>query len=312
MSTVSKSFTAVGVGNSLTLRPGESLSYAVSGTFVGTVQLERLVNSSSAAAVIVAAITAAASGTYRNDTFETQNVRFQCTAFTSGTIVTSVADVTNEKLFSPMPSDWKTPDGVQVFRITEEGIEAREVKGDAQGDADFIGAVNAATGLSCTIRRQGRIAFIDFTFTALSLTVTDAAGSGSSASLKIFDFAEGAVIPLASRQDYTAFAEGAALTGAAGDAAFVMAFGSVAANAGDGALTGTEVDIAPATGTITLSGGTGTGTKMGGATAAPIDGTTTPVDIFLNWSGSAATIDANSTISVTGTATIMVAMLGDD
>jgi len=175
-----------------------------------------------------------------------------------------------------------------------------------------LGAINAATGLTLNVERQGFLYLMTFTLNAVSLTVTDAAGSGSSASLKIFDFVQAAVQPISSRQNYTAFAEGAALTGAAGDAAFVMALGSVAANAGDGALTGTEVDFAPATSTITLSGGTGTGTKMGGATSLAIDGTTTANDIYLNWSGTAATIDANSTISVTGTITLLVALLGDD
>lgn len=170
----------------------------------------------------------------------------------------------------------------------------------------------ASGTVSAVIKRIGNFFSITLTLTAARITVTDAAGSGSSGSLKLLTFAEGAILPLGSRQDYTAFAEGSALTTAAGDAAFVMALGSVAANAGDGALTGTEVDIAPATSTITLSGGTGTGSKMGGATAAPIDGTGTAVDCYLNWSGTAATIDANSTIDVTGTITIVGAYVGDD
>lgn len=170
----------------------------------------------------------------------------------------------------------------------------------------------ASGTVTAVIKRIGHFFSIDFTLTAARITVTDAAGSGSSGSLKIFTFAAGAILPLGSRQDYTAFTEGAALTTAAGDAAFVMALGSVAANAGDGALTGTEVDIAPATATITLSSGAGTGGKMGGATAAPIDGTTTAVDVYLNWSGTAATIDANSTIDVTGTITVVGCFVGDD
>lgn len=152
---------------------------------------------------------------------------------------------------------------------------------------------------------------LDITLSAARITVTDAAGSGSSGSLNLGTFVAGAFNPLGSRQDYTAFAEGSALTGGAGDAAFVMALGSAAANAGDGALTGTEVDIAPATATITLSGGTGTGTKIGGATSA-IDGTATAITIYLNWSGSAATIDANSTIDVTGTISVYFDFIGDD
>lgn len=178
--------------------------------------------------------------------------------------------------------------------------------------ATSVGAINAATGLSVDIRydQSGTFA-LTFTLTSVSITVTDAAGSGSSGSLKIFDFVQGGVRILGSRQDYTAFAEGAALTTAAGDAAFVMALGSVAANAGDGALTGTEVDLAAATSTITLSGGTGAGTKFE-ASSTVLDGTGTAVDMYLNWSGTAATIDANSTISVTGTITVYGAMLGDD
>ncbi len=44
------------------------------------------------------------------------------------------------------------------------------------------------------------------------ITVTDATGSGSSGSLKIFDFVQASVTPLGCRQNYTAFAEGVALT----------------------------------------------------------------------------------------------------
>lgn len=177
---------------------------------------------------------------------------------------------------------------------------------------DQIGSVGLASGLTCDVKWIGdALVRLDFTLAAVSITVTDAAGSGSSGSLKIFDFAPGSIVALACRQDYTAFAEGAALTGAAGDAAFVMALGSVAANAGDGALTGTEVDFGAATSTITLSAGTSTGTKHS-ATAAAFDGTSTPVDLYLNWSGTAATIDANSTISVTGTISVLVALMGDD
>lgn len=186
------------------------------------------------------------------------------------------------------------------------------VQGTASDLATLVGAAPTVSGLSCAIAYGSAGTFrLDFTLTAVSLTVTDAAASGSSASLKIFDFVQAGVVALACRQDYTAFAEGAALTGAAGDAAFVMGLGSAAANAGDAALTGTEVDFGAVTGTITLTGGTGTGTKFS-ATAAALDGTSTAVDLYLNWSGSAASIDANSTISVTGTITVFGALIGDD
>lgn len=177
---------------------------------------------------------------------------------------------------------------------------------------DAVGSITLPSGLALDIKNVGGGIFrLDYTLTAVSITVTDAAGSGSSGSLAIFNFAPGSILAMACRQDYTAFAEGAALTGAAGDAAFVMGLGSVAANAGDGALTGTEVDFGAVTSTITLSAGTGTGTKHS-CTAAIFDGTSTPTVLYLNWSGSAATIDANSTISVTGTISVLSALLGDD
>lgn len=190
---------------------------------------------------------------------------------------------------------------------------------DVLGDNSIpaIGTVNQPTSgtVAVVIRQMGPFFSLTFTLTAARIPVTDAAGSGSSGSLKLFDFAEAGIVPLGCRQNYTAFAEGSALTSGAGDAAFVMGLGSAAADAGDAALTGTEVDFGAVTGTITLSGGTGTGTKFSGAglnSSAGLDGTSTAIDLYLNWSGSAATIDANSTIDVTGTITVVGAFLGDD
>lgn len=151
---------------------------------------------------------------------------------------------------------------------------------------------------------------LTFTFTSANIDVTDAAGSGSSGSFKFFDFNEGVVQCLGSRATWSSFTEGAALTGAANDAAFVIAFGSAAANAGDGALTGTEVNFG-ATTSITLPS-TGINASTMTAAQTPLDGTSTAVDLYLNWSGSAATIDANSTIACTGSYTVAGQFIGDD
>lgn len=188
-----------------------------------------------------------------------------------------------------------------------------ELVNSAAESSLFTQSAQPASG-SVKIKQErfGSFVRLNITLNAARVTVTDAAGSGSSGSLSILTFLQNGIIPLASRQNYTAFAEGSALTGAAGDAVFKIGFGSVAANAGDAALTGTEVDFAPATANITLSGGTGTGGVYGGATATPIDGTGTATELFLNWSGTAATIDANSTIDITGTVTILLGLLGDD
>jgi len=174
-----------------------------------------------------------------------------------------------------------------------------------------VGTLATVAGLSSTIKRDSNIVTLTFTLDAVVMTVTDAGVSGSHAGLKLFDLNEYAVAILGARQNYTAFAEGAALTGAAGDAVFEIGVGSVIiAAAADGALGATNDNIAGDV-NVTLSGGTGVGTLVEGATAV-LDGTTTAVDINLNWSGSAATIDANSTIAVTGTIQVILALLGDD
>lgn len=63
---------------------------------------------------------------------------------------------------------------------------------------------------------------------------------------------------------------------------------------------------------VTNSSGTGVGTAVNGAVTTALNGTATPIDLYLNWSGSAATIDGDSTIDVTGTITVVGAFLGDD
>lgn len=152
-----------------------------------------------------------------------------------------------------------------------------------------------------------------FTLNAARVPVTDAAGSGSYGALKLFDMVEGAWSILGCRQDYTAFAEGSALTGSAGDAAFDIGIGSVAkAAAADGALGGATDDDIGGEIAVTLSGGTATASLIEGAKATAINGTSTASDIVLNWSGSAATIDANSYIDVSGTVTICGMWLDDD
>lgn len=175
------------------------------------------------------------------------------------------------------------------------------------------GAQPASGSITMTINQNGPNLFtMNFVFAAARLTVTDGAASGSSGSLKIFDFKDGVIHMIGSRHNWTAFAEGTALTTAAGDAVHQLAFGSTAATVGDGTLTGTMIDFGGLTGTITNSGGTGTAATKVTTIQTPLDGTATAVDLYVNWSGTAATIDATSTIDITGTYTVLVSFLGDD
>jgi len=167
----------------------------------------------------------------------------------------------------------------------------------------------SGTGVTCSITKSGNIATLNFTLASVAVTFTDAAGSGSSGSIKIFDFANFAILPIGARTNLTLTSD--TTMDVAGDMAGVFALGSAAANAGDGALTGTEVDFA-ATKAFTLSSNTlAVGTNITGVGTA-IDGTATAVDLYFNVSGSAATADANGVLTVSGTITLLVALLGDD
>lgn len=178
-----------------------------------------------------------------------------------------------------------------------------------------IGTVNqpAVGYVECTATKDDNAIRLDFTLSKARISVTDGAGSGSYGSLKLFDFVEGAVSFLGARQDYTAFVEGSALTTAAGDAVFEIGVGTTAiAAAADGTLgNGVNENVGQAV-SVTNSSGTGTGTAVDGAKTTALNGTGTALDLYLNWSGTAATIDASSTIGVTGTISVLFSFLGDD
>lgn len=192
---------------------------------------------------------------------------------------------------------------------------ARLLPGRTRSDLSGIGAVNQPTVgfVDCAVTKDNNAYRLDFTLNKARIPVTDAAGSGSYGSLKLFDFVEGAITFLGTRQDYTAFVEGSALTTAAGDAAFEIGVGTTAiAAAADGTLgNGVNENVGQAV-SVTNSSGTGTGTAVDGAKSTALNGTGTALDLNLNWSGTAATIDASSTIGVTGTISVLLSFLGDD
>lgn len=181
--------------------------------------------------------------------------------------------------------------------------------------ARAIGVQAAAPSAGTVVMVANEVEYPDFhltfTLTGAALPVTDAAGSGSYGSLNLFTFNNAAVATHGCRQDYTAFSEGALLTGAAGDLVFDIGVGSVAiAAAADGALATTSDDIGTETGAITLSGGTATSTGVNAGIC--VDGTTTATKIALNISATAATCDASDDLFVTGTITVAGILLNDD
>lgn len=182
-------------------------------------------------------------------------------------------------------------------------------------DLATIGAVTVpASGTITAVEEQfGPFVRTTFTLAAARISVTDAAGSGSYGTSVLYTLPQCAVSFLGCRQNYTAFVEGAALTTAAGDASFEIGVGTTAiAAAADGTLgNGVNENVGQAV-AVTDSGGTGTGTAVNGCGTTAFDGTTSAIVLHLNWSGTAATIDANSTIDVTGTISVLWCHMGDD
>jgi hypothetical protein len=109
LQTVSKSFTAVGSSAWLSVRTGETLSYSVSGTFAGTVHVERTRNGGLSWESIVNGITSAASGSLLCETPNggSASYRVRCSTITSGTIVTSLTEV--DDTFQSFASPGRAP-----------------------------------------------------------------------------------------------------------------------------------------------------------------------------------------------------------
>ena len=181
-------------------------------------------------------------------------------------------------------------------------------------NASSVGTLTtpASGTLTAVMKRLGDFVSIDFTLTAMRMTVTDAAGSGSSGSYKLIDLVEGDWHFVSSRMSFTAFAESAGVSG--GDTVFDIGVGTTAiAAAADGVLTADAAyDNVAIKGDVTLSGGAGVLATANDPCNIMVDGTATPLDLYLNWSGTAATVDATGTLDVTGTISVRAIHLGDD
>lgn len=185
--------------------------------------------------------------------------------------------------------------------------------GRTRADLDGIGTLNQPTSgyVDCTVVKDNGAYRLDFVLKRARVPITDGTTSGSYGSLKLLNLVEGAWSFLGCRQDYTAYASDG--TGVPNDTAFEIGVGTTAiAAAADGTLgNGVNENIGQAV-TQTLSSGTTTGTAVDGAKSTAINGTASATDINLNVSGSAATVDGDGWLDVTGTISVLLAPLGDD
>ena len=153
----------------------------------------------------------------------------------------------------------------------------------------------------------GLVRKLVITLTNVVITTVDAGAAGAQGGIKIFDFQEGFI------QFLSAFFNLTTLAGAGGIAdtgALVGSLGTVVAATDNATLTTTEANIIPSA-AGTLAGGAGTLKQFSAAPGAPIDGTTTPVDAFLNVAVPDAGSSADDTVTVNGTITIYYISMGD-
>lgn len=147
--------------------------------------------------------------------------------------------------------------------------------------------------------------------TATPVSITDGAASGSHGAKLLGTLIEGHIAFHGGVLNVTALAEDSTLTGAAGDAALEMGVGSTAiAAAADKVLAAANDNITDDF-EVTMSSGDGTGTTTKGAGGSH-DGSATACPVYLNVSGSAATIDADGTVYVTGTLDFVWELISDD
>jgi len=114
--TVSRAFSAPGEGDAFGVGPGESLSYAVSGTYSGAMIFERSVNGGlSWEAAQVGESGQAFDGRVRNEGTATARYRWRSLVST-GSAVTEIADVDD------VVRTWRNRAGEARLEITDSGV----------------------------------------------------------------------------------------------------------------------------------------------------------------------------------------------
>lgn len=175
---------------------------------------------------------------------------------------------------------------------------------EAEGAVTFTANDSVTGSLSAETVRAGNFYQTTLTLDAVRVAITDATTSGSYGSLSLGDFPGQFIHIINCSQDYTAFSSDG--TGVPNDAIFDIGLGTEAIDtAADGTLGATEDDIGAAI-TIDLDG-VDVGSDL---TLSAIADTSKELELNLNVSGTAATVDDNGTLDVTGTIIVTWMALG--
>lgn len=168
-------------------------------------------------------------------------------------------------------------------------------------DGAGVGTIPAGVRVSASPGSRKMV----FTFASFLVTLVKNGTSTGGGGTLFYTFPAGLVLPILGSSELTVAADG--------DASFLASVGTAAADTG-GSLATTEANILPST-AATTSSGVGTCKMKSTVTVptpgAPIDGTTTPVGLYLN-----AALNADATgiepLLFSGTVTVIVAEGGDN
>lgn len=278
MTTVSTSFTSATAGQPILIRHGDQFTYDLSGTFVGTLKLQKT-TSGGASWDVISSHTTTASGTVKNEDSGGADilVRWECTAYTSGTAVAVVADATI------VFKTFDDPAGNAVVTIDEAGVNVTGdvyVTGNVRGNnAAQGGTIDILGGTSSTSGNAGGAATVTggtpgATGVGGAVTIAAAAGGSTSGNGGVASLtggagtagnATGGVGKTVGGAGQGSAAGGAAqLTGGAGGATGAGGAAQVAGGAG-GATSGTG-------GAASLAGGAGSAGNSAGGAASVVGG----------------------------------------
>lgn len=301
MATVTKTFSAVGVSDTLKVRKGDHFDYDLTGSFTATLILEKSKDQQGWEPV-VDNLTAAASDRVQAAFKDADSVyyRFRCYAYTSGSPVITMSDVVTtheEKL--------DAEDEV-VYKIDDEGFKFVKPAVTSSG----VGAV-AGSGATVVEYGNGVIHKSVITLDSLQVDVTSVTTGAGVGGTKIYDFPEGYIHVLGCTADLSI----AVLTEADftdGTPEGDVGIGTVApANADALGTDATDDDIATAT-PFTMSAYAAT-VDLPPDGSVFLDGTSTAKDVYLNAYVDAADIDDDTTgeLLFSGTVTIVWVNCGD-
>lgn len=296
MTQVNKSFTAVGNGAEMLVRHGEYFEYSLSGTFVGTLLLQKTTDGGQNWETLLTK-TAAANGKLliENQGQSNCNVRWRCSAYTSGTAVTSVASAAN------VLREFKDSGGQTVLEIRSDGINVPSTNGLPSHSTitakEYGDGVNHKTVLTCV---------------ATPIAFLDDAGVAQYGGVKVYDFPEGLLNTQGAVIDGELTLPAPFIDTYDGD----VALGSATASTG-ATLTGTEADILQSTAIsqavakVAVCDAITIATALTESGGRHLDGTGTAKDLYLNF-----VIDDNAAHTAetgyfSGTITINWSIQGD-